>query len=94
MNVFAVWLGACRKSCEALFASKGAGTDLKTKSVKRNEIPQRGQFNIMVCYGRKNSFDDVVISRKTNKRDIFPSEQELSNILPSELHPLLSQLFQ
>lgn len=35
MNVFVFWLTACRKKCVALFASKGAGTFLKTKSVKR-----------------------------------------------------------
>ena len=36
MNVFAVWLGACREKCVALFASKGAGAFRTTKSTKRN----------------------------------------------------------
>lgn len=37
MNVFVVRLTACRKKCVELFASKGSGTFLKTKSVKKNE---------------------------------------------------------
>ena len=54
MNVLAVWLGSCLKKCVALFASKGAGTFFKAKSTKRNEIPQKGQFNIMVGYNQQN----------------------------------------
>lgn len=41
MNVFGVWLRACLKKCEALFASKGAGTFLQTKSTKR-EVVSKG----------------------------------------------------
>ncbi len=37
MNVLAVWLRACRKKCVAFFASKKAGTFLKTKSVKKEK---------------------------------------------------------
>lgn len=55
MNVFAVWLGACaKKICSTFCLKKGGKIFAAQNQFKGNEIPQRGQFNIMGCYGNKN----------------------------------------
>lgn len=57
---------ACRKRYEELFVSKGSGISFMTKSVKRNEIPQKGQFNIMVSYGNEN----VLTKKREGKNNL------------------------
>ena len=44
------------------------GNRLEPKSVKRNEIPKKGQFNIMLDYGRKilYRFSEGVVKEKRN----------------------------
>lgn len=85
MNVFVVWLGACRKIREALFASKGAGTQFEAKSVKKHEIPQKGQFNIMQSYGNGELPD--------KKSELIPSGAAVNDVVIVFCFMILGYLF-
>ena len=82
MNVFAVWLGACLKKCVALFASKGAGTFLQTKSNKEKNNSDKGELNINVSY-RTNDFGykKKEIKKSSISTALFSCHQDLLSSL-------------
>ena len=87
-NKLAVWLGVCRKRCEALFASNDAGTSLQTKSKKEGNNSAKGQFNIKLCYSSKSFTDENNKEGEIKKVPLFiTTNQFLSAVENCELHP-------
>lgn len=63
MNLVFVLAHRVSKIARSIFGFQKGGSAIETKSVKKNEIPQKGQFNIMVGY---------------NQQNVLPTENEIS----------------
>lgn len=65
------WLFGSTRSVKEMkpLVSRGGNFDTE-KSVKKNEIPQRGQFNIMVDYGNENSYKGRIIRTSLSSREL------------------------
>lgn len=90
MNKFFTWLlGSVHADKKRSPQASEGGSFEEAKSVKKNEIPQKGQFNIMVGYNQQN-----VLAKERSRFNVIGNyidrsvAREIAGIEPKHTGPL------